>query len=184
MTDIPPGDETPESSFPRPGEEVWDDLEDKELEAYVQEHESKLDSIKSFLTIADKQHKIVTFTDGKETIRIKVRAAIPYETRERQQKLHAELMEMWEVAKEKAEKLGLDPDKVQLSDLKLQRPMYEILAELCIEPPWNDWRTWAVIDRGVKGQIKGSGYGPVMLQKIFETISDTKKDIKSFRGLK
>lgn len=182
METITPGDLSPDSILPPPGAEEWSDLEDEDLATYVKEHETKLDGVRKFVTIAENQYKFVFFGDSKESIKIKVKAAIPYEVRDRQKHLQEELQEMYRAAREKAELLNIDPDKVQINDLKLQRPMYEILADLCIEEPWNDWRTWAVIDRGVKGKMKGSGMGPVMLKRIFDIISETKEDVKSFRG--
>jgi hypothetical protein len=183
MAMISPGGEDPRAAHsPVPGEDDWDDLEDQELEEYVQSKEKTLQTIRSFVTIADRQFKYVTFGDGKDQLKIKIRAAIPYETRERQNHIYEELQNQWAAAKAKAEELGLDPDKVQLNDLKVQRPMYEILANLCMEDPWNDWRTWAVIDRGVRGQVKGSGMGPVMLGKILAAINETQDGVKAFRG--
>ena len=180
----PGGEDTPERTSPDPGEDLWDDIEDKELEEFVQEHSGKIAEIKDFLTIAERQYKFVFFSDGKQTIKIKVKAAVPYEVRERQQNLQDELMAVMEKAREKAEVLGLDPKSVKVNILKLQKPMYEILAGLCLEAPWDDWRTWAVIDRGVKGHFKGSGMGPVMIHRIFETINKTQEDVKNFRGVK
>lgn len=181
MEMISAGGEDPRGSPPLPSDEEWEDLEDNELEEFAQEEAEKLDQVRRFLTIADRQFKYVTFGDGKETIQIKVKAAIPYEVRERQKHLRDEIMAMYAAAREKAETLGLDPATIQINDLKLQRPMYEMLASLCMEEPWNDWKTWAVIDRGV-GDIKGSGMGPVMLHRIFQTIDETAGDIKSFRA--
>lgn len=178
------GEDSPGRDMPDPGDEIWDEIEDRELEEYVQEHSGKLAEVKEFLTIADKQYKFVFFGDGKDVIKIKVKAAVPYEVRERQQNLQEELMAVLAQAREKAEALGIDPSKVRTNTLALQKPMYEILADLCLEEPWTDWRTWAVIDKGVRGHFKGSGMGPVMIHKIFRKINETQEDLKNFRGLK
>lgn len=175
-----PGEEPPNSTL-LPADEEWEDLEDQELETFVQEHEKKLDEVRSFLSIAEKQYKYVFFGDGKESVKIKVRAAVPYEIRRRQGRLQEELIEMYKAARENALAQGQDPDKIRVNDLKVMRPMYEILAGVCMEEPWNDWRTWAVIDKGVRGKIKGSGYALVMMDRIFNTIAKSAEDVKSFR---
>lgn len=69
-------------------------------------------------------------------------------------------------------------EEVEIADpdpLALQRPMYEVLADLCLDAPWNDWKTWAGLD------IR-TGSAPGMLDRILETIAPQEDRVRSFRA--
>lgn len=77
--------------------------------------------------------------------------------------------------------------KVQLENatgedalFKTERLMYDVLGEVCVDEPWNDWKTWAVIDEKATnaGGIQG------VFIKIMDEIGRQSQDLKSFRGVK
>ena len=43
-------------------------------------------------------------------------------------------------------KMQLDNAEGEDALNKTERLMYDVLGEVCTEPPWNDWKTWSRVD--------------------------------------
>jgi hypothetical protein len=58
-----------------------------------------------------------------------------------------------------------------------ERTMYDILGQLCIDEPWNEWETWAYVDE--KSENVG-GVQSIFLQ-VLARIAQAVEDVKNFR---
>ena len=159
-----------------PFDPSWDvDEADKELEEFIAEHETTLGDARKLLKIAGKKSKKITWTDGVDEVSFRVKIAIPFETRQRFTNIQKELVKMLEDRRAKAKALGVvNPELIGLQELSAGKPLYEIIASLCLDDPWDKWQTWAMID-------KEMGLGPLALGEIFEKIKGTEAEVKSFR---
>lgn len=76
--------------------------------------------------------------------------------------------------KAKKELVGEEPED---SLIKTEYILYTILGELCVDEPFNDWKTWAIIDE------KGDSIGGI--QRIFmlvmAEVGRYNEDVKNFR---
>lgn len=166
-----------------PSEIDWDKADEwdadqayAELETYVATLAADNADVRKFLGIQKEQVQIVRITGTSGTVEIRVVAAIPWTVRARIARISAETKraarleaDEWRRAMAGEDIEIRDPDPIAT-----QRPMYEILADLCLDSPWNDWRTWAGID------IQ-TGAAPGMLERILETIAPNEERIRSFR---
>jgi predicted metalloendopeptidase len=88
--------------------------------------------------------------------------------------------EMKRIARQEAEEwkkiaAGEDVEIQEVDIIQVQRPMYEVMADLCLEEPWTDWKTWAAFD-------VRTGAGPKILDQIMQKIAPEEGRIKTFRG--
>jgi len=125
----------------------------KDIETRLHDENS---SVFDLIVTASRRFKVVKY--GK--VEIKVRAAVPLDTLEEARRLRKE-----------AEGIE-DPDVSLLEELK---PMYDMLAALCLEDPWNKWETWGLIDQKTNGQAR------TILGEIIKSIQDSEKKISVFR---
>lgn len=58
-----------------------------------------------------------------------------------------------------------------------EKAIYELLGELCVDPPFNSWKTWAMIDE----RAGGVGGVQTLFVKIMGEIGRLAQDVKSFR---
>ena len=59
----------------------------------------------------------------------------------------------------------------------VEKTMYEILGQLCIDEPFNKWETWAYIDeKSTKGGVQG------IFIEIMSKISKSVDDVRTFRN--
>jgi len=76
--------------------------------------------------------------------------------------------------KAKKELVGVEPED---SLIKTEHLLYTILGELCVDEPFNDWKTWSIIDE------KGDSIGGVqrIFMLIMAEIGRYNEDVKNFR---
>jgi len=147
----------------------WDaDAAHDELEAHVAEVAAGNADVRRFLTIQAERFETVTISGAAGSVDIRVVAVVPWSVRTRIAQIAADAKQMArrEAAGEEVE----TPDPITA-----QRPMYEVLADLCLDAPWNDWKTWAGID-------VRTGAAPDMLERILSTVLPQEDRIKSFRA--
>lgn len=74
-------------------------------------------------------------------------------------------------------KRDVDKDSTETGLYKTERLLYDTLGDLCVDAPFNNWKTWAYIDE------KGDSIGGV--QRIFllilSEIGKYNEDVKNFR---
>lgn len=77
----------------------------------------------------------------------------------------------------KADQIGksIDDENDKRPILVKQAPLYEFVAGLCLDAPFNDVRTWAAIDEDT-GEVSN------IFTLIIETITEIDDKIKKFRG--
>ena len=74
-------------------------------------------------------------------------------------------------------KAQLDSSEGEDALYKTEHLMYDVLAEVCTDYPWNDWKTWARIDEKA---VNSGGIQGVFI-KIMSEIGRQSQDLKSFR---
>lgn len=94
-----------------------------------------------------------------ENVEIRVPASIPHEVK-------SKAFEMTRLRKE------LEDDGGSLSDVL--EPTYEILANLCLDHPWNQVDTWRTIE-------EQTGASDKILLHIMDGLIESDKKIKKFR---
>lgn len=99
-------------------------------------------------------------------VKIQVRATMPYTLRARALGLQAEVSRA-------ALEIGSRPAAEVL--VRAQRPIYELMAALCVDDPWTDWQTWWYVDRE-------SGDGPKIFEEMIRLIQPDEARIARFRG--
>ena len=82
------------------------------------------------------------------------------------------------VAKNKLIMGDLSDDEESVS--KIEKMMYEVLSELCVDSPFNDWKTWAYIDE----MAKDSGVVLQIFTILMQKIGEASEDDKDFRRVK
>lgn len=145
-----------------PPETVFD--EEKafaELEAFIDQHEADKSKIHALLTIQDHQFLTKKFKWGTEEVDIRIRASIPYDQRTKALEIQRKIEELAATGEE-------------VTPLEIQKPMYEAIASLCIDAPWNDWKVWWFVD-------KKSGSAPQVLRDFIKLIDEGKGGIEKFR---
>lgn len=155
----------------------WDvDQAHDELEAHVSGLAVDNAEVRKFLLIQGERFETVRIEGSAGTVEIRVVAVVPWGVRSQIARLAAETKR---AARREAEEMqrAAAGEEIEITDpdlIEMQRPMYEILADLCIDAPWNDWRTWAGID------IR-TGSAPNMLERILVQIAPQEDKIRSFR---
>lgn len=155
----------------------WDpDAAHDELETYVADLATENADVRKFLTNQSERFETVRIEGSAGTVEIRVVPVVSWTVRSRIARVATETKR---AARREAEEMqrAAAGEEVEITEpdlIALQRPMYEILANLCIDAPWNDWRTWAGID------IR-TGSAPDMLNRILETIAPQEERVRSFR---
>jgi len=121
-----------------------------QLDQIVQDEIKSNEAVASILTRSKDRYKVVKYQD----VDIKIRPTVPKELRHR------------------IEDSQDDPD-MELRE-HAERRMYDIIAGMCIEEPFDDWKTWYVLD-------EENGDATEFIGKIYETAANTKAEIKRFR---
>lgn len=133
---------------------------EEEARARLVEFEAQLKTDHSevfdLITTATKRFKTVKYGN----VSIKIRAAVPLDILDEARRLRKEAEDVQ------------DDDVSLLESLK---PMYDMVAAICIESPWNNWMTWAIVDRKANGQVR------TILGEIIRAIQDSEKKIVQFR---
>lgn len=149
----------------------WDENEAfREIEEKIQDDLDNNKAVRAFLTSGHSDHKIVTFSFGDDTVELKIHPVVPFGLRAKMITLQQTMYQM-----EHTDDEVLRAREVMKDPVEAQRPMYEIIAMMCIDEPFNSWETWAIIDRR-------SGRGPLVMQKILETIRDEGEKVERFRS--
>lgn len=159
-------------------EEEWDvEQAHRELDEYVSGIAADHSEVRRFLEIQGEQSTVVTVEGAAGRVDIRVVAMIPWSVRARIGRFGADAKRL---ARQEADEwrrasAGEDIEIHDPDPIEIQRPMYEVLADLCLDSPWNDWRTWAGID-------VRTGAAPDMLERILAQITPQENQIKSFRS--
>jgi hypothetical protein len=61
-----------------------------------------------------------------------------------------------------------------------EKAMYDLLGSICINPPWNDWQTWAYVDE----MSPNTGGVQMIFLQIMSAIAQATEDVKNFRTFK
>jgi len=142
-------------STPPPAPSMDADAALEELKRMKQQHLESLPEVTELLTTEARRHKVVKYGNTS----IKVRAAIPYDVQK---------------AAEETRKAAEEMDEKGDTSAEVEVRMYQMLASLCIEAPWNRWQTWALVNME-------SGSAPTKLRDILGVITNSEKQIVSFR---
>jgi hypothetical protein len=127
-----------------------------ELIGIEEQIEEKNETVENF--IFKIKGRFITFTY--EGVDIRVKGAVPHSVKERAFDL-------------KRRRRELEEDDLESLDEVLQ-PTYEILADICLDDPWNRKSTWEHIE-------KETGASDVILGKILEEIAEADKQVGKFR---
>jgi hypothetical protein len=131
-------------------------LEGEKLKEIAEGIEQKKDQIEELITKI--KGKFITFDyDG---IKIRVKGAVPHSVKQKAFDL-------------KQRRKELEDDGAESLDEVLQ-PTYDILADICLDSPWNSASAWKQVE-------EETGASDVILGRILEQIADTAKSIKKFR---
>jgi len=156
----------------------WDaEAAHDELEAHVVGLATDNAEVRKLLTNQSERFETIRITGSAGTVEIRVAAAVPWGVRARIARLSVETKRAARREAEEWQRVAAG-EEVEIADpdpLALQRPMYEVLADLCLDAPWNDWKTWAGLD------IR-TGSAPGMLDRILETIAPQEDRVRSFRA--
>ena len=156
----------------------WDaEQAHEELEGMVANLAATNGEVRRLLCIQDEQSETIRIAGKTDAIEIKIRAVVPWNVRARIARMGTE---MKRIARQEAEEwkkiaAGEDVEIQEVDIIQVQRPMYEVMADLCLEEPWTDWKTWAAFD-------VRTGAGPKILDQIMQKIAPEEGRIKTFRG--
>jgi hypothetical protein len=128
----------------------------EELIELVEQTEHKNEAVENL--IFKIKGKYLTFTY--EGVDIRVKGAVPHSVKQKAFELKQRRKELEEDGEE-----SLD---------EVLRPTYQILADICLDSPWNLEKTWEHIE------IE-TGASDTILGKILEQIAETDKEIGKFR---
>lgn len=132
------------------------DLEREKLKEIAEGIEQKNEAVEQLIFKIKGKH--LTFTYEGTDIRIK--GSVPHSVKEKAFEL-------------KQRRKELEEDGAESLD-EVLRPTYEILADICLDDPWNKESTWEHLE-------KETGASDVILGKILEHITESDKDIGKFR---
>jgi predicted metalloendopeptidase len=118
-----------------------------ELDAWEQQQGEDFAEVQKVLTGAAGRTKTTTLKFGNERVEIRHLAAFPLELR-------------GEMAK-----IATTPTDPEASPAEQNRPLYEVLAKICTEKPWNDWRVWLKID-------VETGETPNVFEQILKNVAE------------
>jgi hypothetical protein len=118
-----------------------------ELDAWEQQQGEDFAEVQKLLTGAAGRTKTTTLKFGNERVEIRHLAAFPLELRG----------EMALIAT-----APIDP---YASPAEQNRPLYEVLAKICTEKPWNAWQVWLKID-------VETGETPSIFEKILKNVAE------------
>jgi hypothetical protein len=124
-------------------------LDPERLEQIVGGDKAAGEKIKSLLLEAKKETRTIKVGD----LEIKVRISIPKGLRRK----------INDMASSDTE----DMDKVESG-------MYQVIAEMCVESPFDTAEAWSIID-------EETGIVPEVLKRIYAVISETEDQVKRFR---
>ncbi len=156
----------------------WDaDQAHDELEGMAADLAVKNAEVRRLLEIQEERSETIRIAGKADAIEIKVRAVIPWNVRSRIARMSTETKR---IARQEADEwrriaAGEEVEIKEVDLVKVQRPMYEVIADLCLEEPWNDWKTWAAFD-------VRTGGAPGILDQIMKKIAPEEGRIRSFRG--
>jgi hypothetical protein len=128
-----------------------DELEMKSMEGFAE--------IERTIRVSQARHKSVTLEHGKEKVVIRTRAAAPYALRLRIARFYQ---------RQRDEGGLIDPD-AEVDD------MYRLMAEICLDAPWTDPKSWAYLD-------KMTGDTPKLFDKAVMEIQGFAEMMETFRG--
>lgn len=148
----------------------------EELEQMAVDLAAKNADVRKLLSIQGERSKSVRIEGRTDAVEFRVVAVVPWDVRTRLAKMATEAKR---IARQEAEdwQKALRGEEVEIEDpdpIAVQRPMYEIMADLCLDEPWNDWQTWAALD-------VRTGAAPEILEEIMKTIAPEDDRIRSFR---
>jgi len=157
MDPVPPYEWDEEAAFAELEDLVSQDLQDS-AEA------------RALIEMAGEARTTVTISvpGSSRTMSLTVRAIVPYQVRSKIMNLQRRVQAAM------TGEAGEDLLKSLSDPIEAQRPMYEVLALLCMEEPWTKWENWAVVDRR-------TGLAPLVLRKILEQTEGTEAKIGKFR---
>ncbi len=147
-----------------------------ELEAHVTGLAAENAEVRTFLAIRDEQFETVRIAGAAGAVDLRVVAVVPWGVRTRIAQLATDAKR---IARKEAEewRRAAAGEEIEIPDpdpIAMQRPMYEVLGDLCLDAPWNDWKTWAAID-------VRTGSAPDMLERILAKIAPREDRVRSFR---
>lgn len=130
-------------------EEGYDAIDKQELRAL--ESDAK---VRELISSANKIHKVIKVGE----VEVRIRAYMPRSVR-------LKLMRTGVILKR------IDSEKVMVEADKL---IYPIIAEMCVDTPYNNPKTWQIVD-------EETGMVQQFLMNIMEAVNKTEKDIETFR---
>jgi hypothetical protein len=128
-----------------------DELELTSLEGFAE--------IEKIVRVSEARHKTITLTNGKDTVKFRTRAAVPYALRVQVARFYQRQQD--------SGALG-DPD-TEVGE------MYRLMAELCLDSPWTDPKAWAYLD-------EKTGETPKLFDKAILEINGFAEMMEKFRG--
>jgi Flp pilus assembly secretin CpaC len=131
-------------------DEAYQELEEREVKQF-EEHEE----IRQILSASKKIHKTIKV----QGVDVQIRAFMPRSVRLKLLKLGNAL---------KAAKTAEEAQKAESA-------VYPILAEMCIEDPYNTAKLWVFLDKEI-------GCAQQAVIDIMEAVNSTDKQIEDFRG--
>ena len=130
-------------------EDEYDKIDKQELRAL--ESDAK---VRELISSANKVHKVIKVGD----IDVRIRAYMPRIVRLRLMKAGNELKKV----------------NSEETITKVERMMYPIVADMCLDPPYNNPKTWEIVD-------EETGVVQTVLFDIMEAVNKTEKDVETFR---
>ena len=138
-------------------DQAFRELDEEEIQGF-----EGFGEIEKVLRRSEKQFKSIRLTDGADAVEIRFRATIPLTLRGQMQAQYTRLIDTVE-----------DEGSLPAVDAQV-RPMCELLAQICPDAPWNDWRSWAYLE-------KKSGETGNLFKQIMKVIEGDDQKLKGFR---
>jgi hypothetical protein len=153
MSDFPQFSEEEQAAL----DQAFRELDEEEVKGF-----EGFGDIEKVIKRSEKQFKSIRLTDGTDAVEIRFRATIPLVLRG---KMQAQYQQMIAAVEDEEALPGVDTQV---------RPMCELLAAICPDVPWNDWRSWAYLE-------KRCGETSALFKRIMKTIEGDEQKFQRFR---